>query len=130
MKDLKNNIDPKMALIPVVHTATKADSPIIDLQGANSATMIIDTGAVAGAGDYTISLRHGDAADLSGDAVVGASDLLGSLPATLAENSVYCVGYVGGKRYVRAVITKNSGTSIVAGAVIVRGNLNNSPVVA
>lgn len=130
MKDLKNRIDTKLALIPAVHTATKADSAIIDLQGANSATLIINTGAIAGSGDYTVSLRHGDASDLSGDAAAGASDLLGSLPASLAENSVYTVGYIGGKRYVRAVITKNSGTSIAAGAVIVRGNLNNAPAVA
>lgn len=130
MKDLKSRIDPKLALIPVVYSATKSDSAIIDLQGANSATLIINTGAIVGAGDYTVSLRHGDASDLSGDAAAGASDLIGSLPATLAENSVYCVGYVGGKRYVRAVITKNSGTSIAAGAVIVRGSLNNSPAVA
>lgn len=127
MKDLKNNIDPKLALIPVAHAATKADSAIIDLQGANSATLIIDTGAIAGAGDYTVSLRHGDASDLSGDAAATGTDLLGTLPASLAADSVYCVGYVGGKRYVRVVITKNSGTSIVAGAVIVRGHLNNAP---
>jgi hypothetical protein len=130
MKDLKSRIDPKLALIPVVHSATKSDSAIIDLQGANSATLIINTGAIVGAGDYTVSLRHGDASDLTGDAAAGASDLLGSLPASLAADSVYTVGYIGGKRYVRAVITKNSGTSIAAGAVIVRGNLNNSPAVA
>jgi len=130
MKDLKNRIDVNLALSPVVHTATKSDAPIIDLQGANSATLIINTGAIAGSGDYTVSLRHGDASDLSGDAAAGASDLLGTLPASLAADSVYTVGYIGGKRYVRAVITKNSGTSIAAGAVIVKGSLNNSPAVA
>jgi len=130
MKDLKNRIDVNLALSPVVHTATKSDASIIDLQGANSATLIINTGAIAGSGDYTVSLRHGDASDLSGDAAAGASDLLGTLPASLAADSVYTVGYIGGKRYVRAVITKNSGTSIAAGAVIVKGSLNNSPAVA
>jgi hypothetical protein len=127
MKDLKNSIDPKVALIPVAHTDTKSDAPIIDLQGANSATVIVSTGAIASAGNYTITLRHGDAADLTGDAAAGASDLLGSFPADLAADSVYAVGYVGGKRYVRVVITKNSGTSIVAGAVVLRGHLNITP---
>lgn len=130
MKDLKNKIDVKLALIPVVHIATKADSAIIDLQGSNSATLIINTGAIAGAGDYTVSLRHGDAGDLTGDAVAASTDLLGSLPASLADSTFYTVGYIGGKRYLRVVITKNSGTSIVAGAVIIKGNLNNSPAVA
>jgi len=130
MKDLKNNIAPVVALIPVAHAATKADAQVIDLQGANSATVVINTGAIAGSGDYTITLRHGDASDLTGDAVAATADLLGSFPASLAADTVYTVGYVGGKRYVRVVITKNSGTSVVAGAVVVKGHLNISPVVA
>ena len=123
MSDLKNNIAAVLALSPAVHAATKADATIIDLQGAGSATVIINTGAIAGAGDYTISLRHGDASDLTGDAAASGDDLLGAFPATLAADSSYAVGYRGGKRYVRVVITKNSGTSIAAGAVIIKGNL-------
>ena len=123
MSDLKNNITAVLALSPAVHAATKADATIIDLQGAGSATVVINTGAIVGAGDYTISLRHGDASDLTGDAAASGDDLLGTFPATLAADSAYSVGYRGGKRYVRVVITKNSGTSIAAGAVIVKGHL-------
>ena len=123
MSDLKNNIAAVLALSPAVHAATKADASIIDLQGAGSATVIVNTGAIVGAGDYTISLRHGDASDLSGDAAASGDDLLGDFPATLAADSAYSVGYRGGKRYVRVVITKNGGTSIAAGAVIVKGHL-------
>lgn len=124
MSDLKNNITAVLALSPAVHSATKADASIIDLQGSGSATVIVNTGAIAGSGDYTISLRHGDAADLSGDAAASGDDLLGAFPATLAADTSYAVGYRGGKRYVRVVITKNSGTSIAAGAVIVKGHLS------
>ncbi len=124
MSDLKNNIAAVLALSPAVHSATKADATIIDLQGAGSATVIINTGAIAGAGDYTISLRHGDASDLTGDAAASGDDLLGAFPATLAADSSYAVGYRCGKRYVRVVITKNGGTSIAAGAVIVKGHLS------
>ena len=123
MSDLKNNITAVLALSPAVHSATKADASIIDLQGAGSATVVINTGAIVGAGDYTVSLRHGDAADLTGDAAASGDDLLGAFPATLAADSSYAVGYRGGKRYVRVVITKNSGTSIAAGAVIIKGHL-------
>lgn len=129
MSDLKNNIAAVLALSPAVHAATKADATIIDLQGAGSATVIVNTGAIVGAGDYTISLRHGDASDLSGDAAASGDDLLGAFPATLAADSAYSVGYRGGKRYVRVVITKNSGTSIAAGAVIVNGHLSLSGAV-
>ena len=124
MSDLKNNIAAVLALSPAVHAATKADASIIDLQGAGSATVIVNTGAIAGSGDYTISLRHGDASDLTGDAAASGDELLGTFPATLAADSAYSVGYRGGKRYVRVVITKNSGTSIAAGAVIVKGHLS------
>ena len=124
MSDLKNNIAAALALSPAVHSDTKADAPIIDLQGAGSATVIVNTGAIAGAGDYTISLRHGDASNLASDAVASGDDLLGAFPATLAADSSYAVGYRGGKRYVRVVITKNSGTSIAAGAVVVKGHLS------
>lgn len=124
MSDLKNNISVVQALGPAVHAATKADAAIVDLQGAGSATVVINTGAIVGAGDYTISLRHGDAADLSGDAAAAGDDLLGSFPASLAADSAYSVGYRGGKRYVRVVITKNGGTSIAAGAVVVKGHLS------
>lgn len=129
MSDLKNNIAAVLALSPAVHSATKADASIIDLQGAGSATVVINTGAIVGAGDYTISLRHGDASDLSGDAAASGDDLLGAFPATLAADTSYAVGYRGGKRYVRVVITKNSGTSIAAGAVIVNGHLSLSGAV-
>lgn len=124
MSDLKNNIAAVLALSPAVHAATKADATIIDLQGAGSATVIVNTGAIAGNGDYTVSLRHGDASDLTGDAAASGDDLLGAFPATLAADSTYAVGYRGGKRYVRVVITKNGGTSIAAGAVIVKGHLS------
>ena len=124
MSDLKNNIAAVLALSPAVHSATKADASIIDLQGAGSATVIVNTGAIAGAGDYTVSLRHGDASNLTGDAAASGDDLLGAFPATLAADSTYAVGYRGGKRYVRVVITKNGGTSIAAGAVIVKGHLS------
>jgi len=123
MSDLKNNLTAVLALSPAVHSATKADAPIIDLQGSGSATVVVNTGAIVGAGDYTVSLRHGDASDLSGDAAASGDDLLGAFPATLAADSSYAVGYRGGKRYVRVVITKNSGTSIAAGAVVVKGHL-------
>jgi hypothetical protein len=121
--DLASNVAVALALSPAVQSATKSDATIIDLQGCSAAAIVVNTGAIVGAGDYTISLVHGDASDLSGGAAATSDDLIGSFPATLAADSSYCVGYRGGKRYVRVVITKNSGTSIAAGAVVVKGGL-------
>ncbi|WP_225783337.1 hypothetical protein [Xenophilus sp. Marseille-Q4582] len=123
MSDLKNNISAVLAVSPAVHTATKADATVVDLQGAGSATVVINTGAIAGDGLFVAKLMHGDAADLSGGSDATADDLLGAFPAALEADKSYAVGYRGGKRYVRVVLTKTSGTSIAAGAVVVKGHL-------
>lgn len=123
MSDLKNSIAAVLAVSPVVHPDTKADAPVIDLQGAGSATVAISTGAIVGAGLFVPKLVHGDVANLVGATDVTADDLLGAFPASLAADSVYTVGYRGGKRYVRVVLTKTSGTSIAAGAVLIKGHL-------
>jgi hypothetical protein len=123
MADLVHNIQVVQAVAPAVHTATKSDAAVIDLQGAGSATVIVNTGAIAGDGDFTASLAHGDKADLSDSAAVTDDDLLDTLPASLDANKTYAVGYRGGKRYVRVVLTKNGGTSIAAGAVVIKGHL-------
>jgi hypothetical protein len=123
MRDLKSNILAAVALLPAVHADTKADAPVLDLQGAGSATIVISTGAIVAAGLFVAKLVHGDAPNLSDATDVAADDLLGAFPAALAADSVYSVGYRGGKRYVRVVLTKTSGTSLAAGAVLIKGHL-------
>ena len=59
---------------------------------------------------------------------VAAGDLLGILPAALEASTVYSQGYKGTKRYIRAVITKTSGTSIAAGAVFALGHPHDAPI--
>lgn len=127
MKDFISGIGIIAALAPAV-VAASADGPAVDLQGFNSATLIVNTGAIVGAGLYDVKLQHSDTTT-GGDFVdVPAADLLGTLPADLAAASVYKQGYKGTKRYIRAVITKQSGTSIAAGAVILRGHPYDAPV--
>lgn len=121
--DLKHNIAIVSALAPAVHAATKADAAIIDLQGAGSATVVISTGAVAGDGLFVAKLVHSDKSDLADAVDAEAGDLLGAFPAALEADSTYSVGYRGGKRYVRVVLTKTSGTSVAAGAVVIKGHL-------
>lgn len=127
MKDLHSHISPVVSLIPAAIAATASGSAI-DLQGFNSAEFLINTGAIASAGDYTVKVQHSDTTTGGDFADCAAADLLGSLPASLAADTVYRVGYKGGKRYVRHVITKNSGTSIIAGILVLRGHPADGPV--
>ena len=127
MRDLANNIGTVQAVAPAVLAATNT-SAAIDLLGFESAAVIINTGAIVGAGDYTAKLQESDTTTGGDFGDVAAANLVGTLPASLAADSVVKVGYIGNKRYVRTVITKNSGTSIAAGAVIVKGRAHNRPV--
>lgn len=125
-RDLYDNIGVTLAVSPAVLTATNTSTGI-DLAGFEGATVIINTGAIAGAGNFTPKLQESDVSG-SGYADVAAKDLLGSFPSALAADTAYKVGYKGSKRYVRTVITLNSGTSIAAGAVIVKSHARSKPV--
>jgi hypothetical protein len=127
MRDIANNIGVDQTLAPVDYTATTKGTTV-DLQGFNSAAVVVNTGAITSAGLYVVSVQDSDTTTDGDFANVAATDLVGALPASLAATSVYKVGYVGGKRYIRAVITKTSGTSIVAGAIVVKGDAADKPV--
>ena len=127
MRDLANNVAAVQAVAPAVLAATNT-SAAIDLQGFESAAVIINTGAIVSAGDFTAKLQESDTTTDGDFTDVVAANLVGSFPASLVADSVVKVGYVGSKRYLRTVITKNSGTSIAAGAVILKGNAHSRPV--
>lgn len=126
MKDLYSNVGLEVAVVPATLTATNT-SAAIDLQGYDSAMVIINTGAIGGAGNFTPKLT--ECATSGGTYTdVAAADLNGTFISALAASSVYKVGYRGSKRFIKTVLTLNSGTNIVAGAVIVKGNPLNGPV--
>lgn len=127
MRDLVSNIGPIQAVAPQVLAATDTSDPI-DLLGFESAAVIINTGAIVSSGNFTAKVQESDTTTAGDFADVDADHLVGSFPASLAADSVVKVGYIGTKRYVRTVLTKNSGTSIAAGVVIVKGHPNESPV--
>ena len=128
MKDIRSGLAATVAVVPQVLAATNTSSAI-DLQGYGAALLVIATGAIVSAGDYTAKLQESDTTTGGDFTDVAAADLLGSFSTTLAENSVERIGYVGSKRYLRTIITKNSGTSIAASAVVMLGHPSDAPVV-
>jgi len=125
-KDTYNNIGVTLAVSPAVLTATNT-SAAIDLAGFEAATVVITSGAIVGAGNFTPKLQESDTSG-SGYTDVAAKDLLGSFPAALAADTAYKVGYIGSKRYVRTVLTLNSGTSVAASAVVLKSHARSKPV--
>lgn len=127
MRDIVNNISTVQALAPAVLAATTTGAAL-DLNGFESAALVINTGAIVGSGDFTAKLQESDTTTSGDFTDVATSALQGAFPASLAADSVVKVGYVGFKRYVRLVVTKNSGTSIAAGALLVKGHAAQRPV--
>jgi len=127
MRDLTSNIGVALALSPAVQAATIKGNAI-DRKGFDALAIVVNTGAIAGAGDYTAKLQESDTTTDGDFADVPAYGLIGSLPASLTADGSFKQGYVGNKRFVRVVLTKNGGTSIAAGAVAVLGNPSQKPV--
>jgi len=127
MRDLSNNLSTVATILPVAHASTVTGSAV-DLAGFGSAMAIVATGAVTSAGDFTTKLQESDTTTSGDFTDIAAANLIGSLPATLAADTVYELGFRISKRYVRAVSTKNGGTNVVHGVVIVRGLPMVAPV--
>ncbi len=127
MRDFAHNIAAVQVVVPAVLSATDT-SAAIDLKGYDGAVLIINTGAIASSGNFTPKLQESDTTTSDDFTDVVAANLIGTFPSALEASTVYKVGYIGNKRYVRTVLTKNSGTSIAAGAVIIKGYAQERPV--
>ena len=129
MKDTYHDNKAVTVIAPAVKAAAE-NGAAIDLSGFDSALIVINTGAVAGSGDFGLKLQESDTTTSGDFTDVAAADQLGTIPATLAADSTYRVGYIGSKRkrYIRAVVTKAGGTSIALSASAVLGHPAIAPV--
>lgn len=134
MRDLMSNIDPRVALAPVVVTDNTAQvCSIIDGQGFDSMTYIIATGTLADAdATFAVLLEEGDASNLSDAAAVADADLVGTEALAgftfAADAKTRKLGYRGTKRYTRMTITPsgNSGNAPLA-VVAIAGHPQHAP---
>ncbi len=137
MHDLYHNVAVQQALNPVNATATQTSSTI-DLQGYNSATVVVALGTagdtLSGSVFWTLTLQE-SSDDSSYSAVTTAGLLNGAASYVVNSSSLdktaYNFAYIGGKRYVQAVITK-TGTMTVGTPLAViglKGNASKKPVI-
>lgn len=117
MRDLYSNIAALQALAPAVQTAA-VQGLAIDLKGAGRAAFVVNTGEIAGAGVFGVTLQESDTGT-GGWANVATEEMDSNAPTALAASSVYRLGYRGYKRFVRLSLTRASGTSIAAGAAAI-----------
>ena len=126
-RDLYSNVGTAQAIVPAVKTAA-GDGIAIDTKGFSSVAIVINTGAIAGDGEFGVALQESDTTTGGDFGAVDAAFVDSNAPDTLEANSTYKVGYRGNKRYVRLQLTKAGGTSIALGAVAVLGDPHDRPV--
>lgn len=123
-RDLKSIVDAAQSLAPKARIASESGAGV-DLQGYASAMVVFECGAKTD-GTHTPSVDESD--DNSTFSPVGASDLLGSL-AAMNANTVQRVGYIGSKRYIRAVMTvAGATTGALSSGIVARGHASQNPL--
>ena len=96
----------------------------VDLVAAGAVTVHLQVGVVTD-GTHTITLQ--ESVDNSTFTAVGAGDQSGTLTA-LASNVNQKIGYIGNKRYIRAVATLAGATvGGVYGALVIQTDLRKQP---
>jgi hypothetical protein len=124
MQDMKNNMDAQTSLPPAARTAT-ASGTGVDLSNFDGATVVFQVGTITD-GTHTPSIQESD--DNATFTDVDPADLIGAL-GDLASDANQRAGYVGTKRYVRAVSTVSGATTGgVYGALVIRGHARKQPV--
>ena len=142
MRDLKNNIGVVQSLAPAARSSD-ADGTGVDLQGFESATIVIDMGAegitLSSTNKIEIELEHSDDNSTFTD-VTSSADVIGATPdsngviATFDDPAeapaIASVGYIGGKRYIRAVanFSGTHGTATPLSVSVIKGHARKNPV--
>ena len=136
MKDLANNISAVQSLAPAVRTSD-TNGTGVDLQGFESATIIVDTGAegVTFSGSVKIDFKLEESSDdstytavTSATAVTDGTVDSNGVFLTLDDNAetpqIASIGYVGGARYIRVVadFTGSHSTGTPVAASVIKGS--------
>tara|TARA_R110000822_G_scaffold30636_5_gene89125 strand:+ start:793 stop:1236 length:444 start_codon:yes stop_codon:yes gene_type:complete len=141
MFDIKNNIKLETSLAPILKTAD-VNGTGVDLTGFSSASLVVNVGAAGDtfSGSVKTNLIIEDSDDnstytavTSGNVTGGTTDSSGifqTIDANGEAGKTYGIGYVGGKKWIRAVVdivgTHSNGT--IYGAVVVKGTPISAPV--
>lgn len=130
MRDIHNNIYPRVALKPVAigTTGTGQAGKVLDRLGYDGVEFVISYGEITStAAVYTVTVKEGDVTGTMTS--VADADLLGTeaaaVPGTGArasgttKNVVKRIGYVGAKRYVQCGVksTATAGTLVAINAI-------------
>lgn len=140
MRDLISNMQVIRGAVQTLSGVTPNNSALIDRKGYDGLTVYLETGTVTDAGTasgFTMKLQHSDTTaaadfvDVPTDGLLENSDGNTTITVTsdTADNIMAGgVGYVGAKRYVRAVVTGTTGTDAAVQILAVLGKPHQAPV--
>jgi hypothetical protein len=134
MRDLVSNNNFVRGAVQTLSGATPNNSALVDVQGFGGLTVYLETGTVTDAGTaagFTMKLQHSNSTLGTSFADVPAAELIGSTVTVTADGDngkiIGGVGYVGKKRYVRAVFTGTTGTDATVNILTHRGKPSVAP---
>ena len=142
MFDIKNNLKIVKGLSPATITANTSSAEC-DLKGFSGAMCVVTTGVsgdtLSGTVFWNITLEHGDTSgalstvtsnnDVTGG-TLAANNSWALLNATTDASNVFGIGYVGGKKFLKATITKTGTHSngTIVGMNFIKGHPISAPV--
>jgi hypothetical protein len=141
MRDLISNSTVVRGADQTLSGATPNNSALLDRRGYDGLAVYLQTGAVtvAGSTGFTMKLQHSDSTAAASFVDVPAAGVVPSngggvtVTATLDTQDNAIIGgvsYVGGMRYVRAVITGSTGTNAIVNVLACMGKPHRAPVAA
>src|SRR3954463_12029148 len=102
MRDMHNNVDIAQSIVPTGNRTATVSGTGIDTANYDTAEVVFSSDTVTD-GVHTPTIEESDVVG-SGYTTFAAGDMIGTLAAITAGN-VQKVGYIGKKRFVRAVVT-------------------------
>ena len=127
--DERNNAEYAKGLSATLSGTTPAKGNIINMQGFEALTFVVQTGTVTDAGTASGFAFEVQESDTTADAdftAVADADLIGlesELTVTLDtadDDIIGSIGYVGSKQYVRIVATGTTGTAAYVAAIAIK----------
>lgn len=137
MRDGISTIQKVRGAAQTLSGATPNNSAAIDVRGFGKVSIYLETGAITDAGTaagFTMKLQDSDTLVGASFADVAAAQVLNGPTVTVASDTdddvtAGVVGYLGSKRYVRAVFTGTTGTNAVVSVDVILGNPHRAPCV-
>lgn len=124
--DMRSETTTVFGISATLSGVTPSKGNIVDVTDYGAATFLFQTGTVTDAGTasgFSVQIQESDTTADADFAAVADADLIGlesELTVTVDSTdsvAVGSLGYIGGKKYVRAVVTGTTGTDAVVNGV-------------